>query len=142
MTTTFFALTLLVAVGAETTDNSKKQTPNDAVDAMYNLLLKKDFAAIYETHCHKHLRDQINKAQFVDYMKSDPGAAIVRLFADVQAAIKEKKGEDVLVARAQEKPDEYEFILVQVKKHPSRKGQQWHLELKREDGKWKLMDTD
>lgn len=142
MTTTFLALTLLVAIGAGTTDNSKEQAPYDAVEAMHNLLLKKDFAAIYDTHCHKHLREQIGREQFVDYMKSDPGAAIIRLFADVQSAIKDKKGEDVLIARAPENPDEYEFILVQVKKGPSQKGQQWHLELKREDGKWKLIDTD
>lgn len=141
MLTTFLAVTLFLAVGAETDDN-KKQTPNDAVKAMNTLLAKKDFKALHKTHCHKHLRDQLDEAKFVEYMKSDRGTAIVKLFAEVQGAIKDKKGEDVLISRPQENKDEYEYILVQVKKRPSRKGQQWHLELKKEDGKWKLMDTD
>ncbi len=51
-------------------------------------------------------------------------------------------GQDVLIAQPQEDPDEYEFILVKAKHRRSQEHQQWHLELKKEDGKWKLMDTD
>jgi len=141
MTTTIVALTLLVIAGAETTDADEKQTPNDAVAAVNVLLAQKDFAAFYDKYCHIHLRNQVTKQAFIEEMSSDRGAAMVRLFADVQAAIKAKKAEDVLIARVQEDADEYEYILVQVRKRPS-KGQQWHLEFKREDGKWKLMDTD
>ena len=142
MTATFLAVTLSLAIGAETGDANKTQTPKGAVKAMNTLLAKKDFQTLYKTHCHKHLRDQLGEAQFVEYMKSDRGEAIVKLFTEVQSAIKDKKGENVLIARTQEEKNEYEFILVQVKALPSRKGQQWHLELKKEDGKWKLMDTD
>lgn len=88
MTTTFFALALLLAAGAETTDADAKQTPSDAVAAMNTLLAEEHFAAFYDTHCHKHLRDQVAKQDFIDEMNGDRGAAIVRLFADVEAAIK------------------------------------------------------
>ncbi|RMF43487.1 MAG: hypothetical protein D6753_04995 [Planctomycetota bacterium] len=146
MTNLFLAVTLLLAVFAQADDDQKKrtrkQTPKDAVEAINKLLAKKEFRTLYRTYCHKYLRDQIGEAEFIEFMKGEPGAAIVQLFAEVQKAIKDKNGKDVLIARRQERKDEYEFILVQVKQMPSRPGQQWHLELKKEDGKWKLLDTD
>ena len=140
MVTTLLALTLFLTAPPENDDH--QQTPQDAVKAMNSLLVKQDFKTLYKKHCHKHLRDQLGEAEFVEYMKSDRGIAIVQLFAKVQSAIKNNKGDDFLIARPQEKKDEYEFILVHVEKLSSRKGQQWHLELKREDNQWKLTDTD
>ena len=140
MVTTLLALTLFLTAPPENDDH--QQTPQDSVKAMNSLLVKKDFKTLYKKHCHKHLRDQLSEAEFVKYMKSDRGIAIVQLFAKVQSAIKNDKGDDFLIARPQEKKDEYEFILVHVEKLSSRKGQQWHLELKREDNQWKLTDTD
>ncbi|ADB14961.1 hypothetical protein Psta_0266 [Pirellula staleyi DSM 6068] len=142
MTSFSFVAAMLVAFAADPTNNAATHTPVGAVEAMNAILIKQDFAAFYDNHCHQHLRGQIDKKRFVDYMKSEAGAAIIKLFADVHAAITQKAGEDVLIARKSDKPDKYEFCLVQVESLPARKGQQWHLELQIEDDQWKLVDTD
>mgnify|MGYP001590546353 CR=1 FL=1 len=136
----FFALTLLLCGVSAPADAGQEQTPNEAVAAMNGLLVKKDFAGFYKEHCHKHLRDQIDEAKFVELLKGERGGPMLTLFAEVQAAIKDKKGEDVLASR--QNGDEYEYAVVRVAKLKDRKGAQWHLELMKEDGKWKLKDTD
>lgn len=133
-------LTVLLCGESGPADAEKKQTPSDAVAAMNGLLVKKDFTGFYKKHCHKHLRDQIDEAKFVELMKGERGEPMLKLFAEVQAAIKDKKGEDVLASR--QTGDEYEYVVVRVAKLKDRKGEQWHLELMQEDGKWKLKDTD
>lgn len=55
-------------------------------------------------------------------------------------AVDEKADKAVLIAGPQQSKDEYEFILVKVKQKSA--GKQWHLELKLEKDKWKLLDTD
>ena len=77
-------------------------------------------------------------------MKEDFGKGVIKLFSNAIKAIDEKAGPDVIVAQQQKAQDEYEFILTKVKKsNPiGRKGSPWHIELKLDDGKWKLMDTD
>ena len=124
------------------TDADKESNPHDAVAMMRSLLEKKDYKTLYQDHCHKRLRDQVSQEAFIAYLTRGRGTGIVDLFAEVDNAIKQMKGREILIAGPQEQPDEYEFILVQVKKRRTRKGQQWHLELKKEDGKWKLIDTD
>lgn len=142
MTPLFFIATMLAAIAADPAHDAVKPTPVAAVEAMNAILITQDFATFYDNHCHKHLRDQIDKEQFVDYMKGEAGTAIVKLFANVHAAISQKAGEDVLVAREQDKSNKYEFCLVQVANLPVRRGQQWHLELQLEGDQWKLVDTD
>jgi len=140
--TSLLAAVLLIVASHNADDNDTKQTPADAVATMNFMLASGDFTESYMSHCHKHLRDQIDENGFVKFMQSPRGKAIVDLFAAVEAAVKRKSGQDVVVAQRQENADEYEFILVQVKERFPRDGEQWHLELKIEDGEWKLMDTD
>ncbi len=139
--TILFAVPFVIVTAAGM-DAGKAPAPNAAVAAMRSVLVAGEFNAFYNVHCHKHLRDQVDEKEFVEAMRGKRGEAIVNLFVEVDDALKGGKGEQVVIARSQEEPDEYEFILVQVKRSPSRKGQQWHLELKKEDGKWKLQDTD
>jgi hypothetical protein len=122
--------------------NDPKPTPAKAVEAMHELLAKQKFATFYEKHCHEHMRRQIEKDQFVEFMKGESGLPIIQLIADVHSGLNQKKGEDVLIGREVEGADEYEFILVPAMKMRTGKGQQWHLELKLEEGQWKLKDTD
>lgn len=135
-------LSLVLGATAQAEDETVTQTPSESVGEMNALLAKGDFKSFYEMHCLKHVHDQMSEKQFVDYMKNDSGAAVIKLFSQVDKAIREKAGEDILIARPQEKADEYEFILVEVKKRRSKIGEQWHLELKKVDGRWKLLDTD
>jgi len=109
---------------------------------MNALLAKKDFETFYRAHCHKHMRDQVDERRFVEYMKSERGSMIVALFEQVHDALKNKKGKDELIAQPHDAPDEYEYILVKLENSIRRNGEQWHLELQQEDGKWKLKDTD
>ena len=142
MTAVCLAFAMFFTTVKESENDTKQQAPAAAVTKMNSVLAKKDFKAFYKTHCHKWLRDQISEDRFVEYMKSDAGQAITCLFVEVDKAIKQKKGNEILIARPQKKKNEYEFILVEAKESSSQKGRQWHLELKKEDGKWKLSDTD
>ncbi len=139
---TLLAIAISLAAPPETEDGDKTPTVSETVAVMNSLFVKREFGEFYKTQCHKHLRDQVDEQEFIECMKGKDGAAILNLFSEVLDAIKQQKGEDVLIARPQDDPDEYEFILVQVRDSRSRGGRQWHLELKKEDGRWKLMDTD
>ena len=56
---------------------------------------------------------------------------------------KDAAPEDIIRKYVKDK-DEYEFVLTKVKKsNPiGGKGSPWHIELKLDEGKWKLMDID
>lgn len=136
-------LALVLSLGCiVANDDAKPKSPNDAVADMAAVLAEKDFKKFYNERCHGHLRMQLNEEEFIEYMQSDAGDAIVNLFHEVLKAIEEGKGLDVLIARHEESPDAYEYILVEVKKSVRRNGEQWHLQLEKEDGVWKLLDTD
>lgn len=99
--TTLFTMAILLSVPAEADHIDAKHSPSEAVAVMNALLVKNDFRAFYKAHCHQHMCDQIDEKRFVEHMKGDRGAVIVKLFAGVQNAITEKKGEDVLIAQPQ-----------------------------------------
>lgn len=82
--------------------------------------------------------------RFGEWMRSEQGKAVVRLYAEVLRAVDAGAAPDVLIAQPQAQPDQYEFILVAVRKKNAaeRAGSQWHLELQLHGGKWKLLDTD
>jgi hypothetical protein len=140
--TTLFAAVLLVMAPTNADDGDTKHTPEDAVAIMRSLLAKGEFRTFYDSHCHRHLRDQVDGKRFVEFMRSPRGKPILDLFVAVDTAVKEKRGRDVLIAQHQDNADEYEFILPQVKSRYPGDGQQWHLELMKEDDRWKLKDAD
>ena len=138
-------MALALALGIPVNARAEGDSPQlAATRAMHAALKTADYATFYRDWCHPHIQEQLTAAEFVEWMKSEKGAAIARLIADVLAAIDGKAGAEVVVAQAQDKPEQYEYILVQVRKKspPERKGAQWHLELQLHDGQWKLMDTD
>lgn len=121
------------------------EVPQIAAARTINKLLEAGkFDELYRDWCHPHLQKQFDKEDFAGSMKEDFGKGVIKLFSNAIKAIDEKAGLDVIVAQQQKAQDEYEFILTKVKKsNPiGRKGSPWHIELKLDDGKWKLMDTD
>lgn len=114
-----------------------------AVRAFQRVASGNDWATLYADHCHPHIQMQVTADGFVKVMDSDKGKAIVALFEDVLAAVDSKADAATLISQpTPDRENEYEFILVKVRQKPTRKGQQWHLELKLDQGSWKLMDTD
>ena len=115
-----------------------------AVRSMHSVLAAGKYQEFYRDWCHPHLQRQLGAKEFAEWMKSDKGKAVVRLYASVIGAIDTKAGSDTLIARAEEQKDKYEFILVATGKQNAadRAGAQWHLEIQLHEGKWKLMDTD
>jgi thiol-disulfide isomerase/thioredoxin len=115
-----------------------------AVEQMYSVLLKKDFASFYTDWCHPCLKEQIDKQHFIKWMQSNKGKAVIALYTEIIKAINNNSDQDVLITRLEEIKDEYEFILVKIKakSYTERAGAQWHLELQRHEDKWKLKDTD
>ena len=116
-----------------------------AIRQMREILKKEDYRAFYQEHCHPHLHKQIEINAFERLMSTPRGEAMgIKLFNEVLDAVDGKADDKVLIARPQAEKDEYEFILVKVRDQlpAERKGRQWHLELKLDEGKWKLMDTD
>lgn len=113
-----------------------------ALRAMQAALKDRNWTLLHEKHCHPNLQAQIDLERFKKFMDGDKGKAIVDLFGEVLKAVDDKADEQTLIARPQEKKDEYEYILVKVQRDPDRKGRQWHLELKLDGGQWKLLDTD
>ena len=125
-------------------DETKESVQISATRKMNELLVLGKFEEVYRDWCHPHLQGQFDKEGFVESMKKDWGKDVLKVFSDVVKAINDKAGPDVLVAQFQEDKDEYQFILVQVRKNNwvASKGSPWHIELKLHDGKWKLMDID
>jgi hypothetical protein len=125
-------------------DEAKETVQISAARTINGLLVAGKFEEVYRDWCHPHLQEQVDKEGFVESMNEDFGKSVIKVFADVAKAIDEKAGADVLVAQPQEDEDEYEFILVMVRKNNpfGKKGSPWHIELKLHDGKWKLMDID
>jgi hypothetical protein len=118
-----------------------EEQANQKVTAMLGLLENGDFAEIYRTHCHKHVRDQMSEREFNDFMQSDQGKKVVELFRAVVDAIGQGKGNDTLFAQFNERDiKQFEFVLV--KERQAGGGRLWHLELQKEDGAWRLMDFD
>jgi hypothetical protein len=118
-----------------------EEQAKQAVAVMLAMLEKRDFAAFYRTHCHKHLRDQLSEQKFVEFMRSDQGKKLIEQFAAVREAIQQGKGNDTLFAQFNERDiEQYEFVLV--KERNSGGGRLWHLELQKEGGAWRLMDFD
>jgi hypothetical protein len=136
-------LTLVFALSASA-DETKESPQISAARTINKLLVAGKFEDVYRDWCHPHLQKQVDKEGFVEAMTEDFGKGVIKIFADVVKAIDDKAGPDVIVAQPQEDKDEYEFILAKVKKNNpiGRKGNPWHIELKLDEGKWKLMDTD
>ena len=114
-----------------------------AIRAFQKAAEAKDWANFYEEYCHPHLQKQIASDDFAKFMDGDGGKAIVGMIHDILVAVDAEADAATLIS--QETPDEkteYEFILVKIRRKPTRKRQQWHLELKLDNNKWKLLDTD
>jgi hypothetical protein len=106
------------------------------------LLEKGELEKLYGTYCHKLLRNQINERKFIDLMRSDRGKKVAELITTVDDALQQSKGPDVLIAQHNERDsEEYEFILVQSQRR-AEENEQWHLKLRKEEGKWKLKELD
>lgn len=139
------AILLTFALGLFALAGELAEAPQIAAARSINKLLEAGkFEEVYRDWCHPHLQKQVDKEGFAESMKGDFGKGVIKLFADAIKAIDEKAGPDVIVAQQQKDQDEYEFILTKVKKsNPiGSKGSPWHIELKLDVGKWKLMDTD
>jgi hypothetical protein len=112
------------------------------VAEMRALLDKGEFEALYRNYCHKLLREQVNESKFKDAMRSHRGKEVAQLITTVDDALKQNKGRDVLIAQHNERDsEEYEFILVQLQRRAD-ENRQWHLKLRKEEGKWKLKELD
>jgi hypothetical protein len=139
---TITTVAVLLAIASAAAEKDTAQVA--AIRSMHAALVTGKYADFYRDWCHPHLREQLTVEEFDKWMASEKGKAILKLYADVIRAIDTKAGPDVLISRAQDKPDQYEFILVALRKTSAsdRAGAQWHLELQLHEGKWKLMDTD
>lgn len=113
-------------------------SPAAAIRTMHELIENMEYERLYTEHFHKNVHSQISKARFVRFMASDDGEAFALMFKKVKTAIDDFAREDVLIARAQDMPSTYEFILVAAESI----GRNWHLEFAKEDGKWLLSDFD
>jgi hypothetical protein len=136
---------LTFALGFSAVASEVAEAPQIAAARTINKLFEAgEFEEVYRDWCHPHLQKQVDKKGFAESMKGDFGKGVIKLFSDAIKAIDEKAGPDVIVAQLQKDPDEYEIILTKVKKsNPiGSKGSPWHIELKLDEGKWKLMDTD
>jgi hypothetical protein len=144
MKTIVTALLTLVFAFSASAEVAKESPQITAARTINKLLVEGKFEEVYRDWCHPHLQKQVDKDGFNELMKEDFGKGLIKIFADVVKAIDDKSGPDVIVAQPQEDKDEYEFILAKVKKNNSigSKGSPWHIELKLDEGKWKLMDTD
>jgi ABC-type transporter MlaC component len=136
-------LTLVFAFSASA-DEANESPQISAARTINKLLVAGKFEDVYRDWCHPHLQKQVDKEGFVKSMKEAFGKGVIKIFADVVKAIDDRAGPDVIVAQPQEDKDEYEFILAKVRKNNpiGSKGSPWHIELKLDEGKWKLMDTD
>jgi hypothetical protein len=120
-----------------------------AVRAMRALLKDEQYAAFYRDWCHPHIQKQVSEAQFTRDLKGAAGKQFVALFDAILDASKTSVDPKTLVARPQQKDDTYEFVLSRVRieqireKARQRKADAfWHLELKKHDNRWKLLDMD
>ena len=124
---------------------SHQETPQVlALRDMQKILLKGQYEKFYREWCHPHLTKQLTLNEFVVYMKSEEGHAIVALYQDVLKAVDDASGPEILISQPEKDDGQYEFILVVIKKLSSkeRNKKQWHLELQLDNGIWKLLDTD
>ena len=136
---------LSFALGFSALANEVETSPQvEAVRTINKLLEAKKFEEVYKEWCHPHLQKQFDREGFVESMKDDFGKGVIKVFSDAIMAIDEKAGPDVIISQPQKDKDEYEFVLTKVKKsNPiGGKGSPWHIELKLDEGKWKLMDID
>ena len=136
---TSILLPLMMLLGADESAAAPK-TPAGAIETMHEVLEKKDYRAFYQHHCHAHLRRQLAEDRFVQDMQGDMGTQVIKLMAAVNEAIAQKLGPETLIARPQDDPEEYEFILPKARR--ATEAMLWHIELKKENGVWKLKDVD
>jgi hypothetical protein len=95
-----------------------------------------------QAYCHNLLRQQVDESKFKDVMRSHRGKEFAKLITAVDSALQQDKDRDVLIAQHNERDfEEYEFILVQAQRRADQ-SQQWHLKLRKEEGKWKLKELD
>jgi hypothetical protein len=135
---------LFLSVGFSTAEEPD-ETPQESISKSLTLLKEKDFEGFYDSRCHEHLRKQVSKEKFVKAMQGPRGASIAELYTRVAKLIQSEADDNELIQRKQEHDDEYEFILVKVREARNdgqSKNEQWHLELRLENLKWKLADTD
>ena len=117
-----------------------------ALRAMHAVLVQRDYDTFYREHCHQHIKKQLTLGRMKREMATERGKTLHELFDAVIGALDEQAGEDVLVARVQDDPGEYEFNLVKRRDADAPldidERQLWRIELKKEGGRWKFMDMD
>ncbi|MBI5359376.1 MAG: hypothetical protein HZA48_02205 [Planctomycetes bacterium] len=136
------AISIMISCTTVTPQDTPQNTAQvAAIRAMHGMLMKGDFVVFYRDWCHQHIAKQLTTEEFSEFMRSNKGKEVLRLFTEVLKAADEKAETDVLIARPEDEEGQYEFIL-KMSQEERRGGRRWHIELQWHDGKWKLLDTD
>lgn len=111
---------------------------------MRSVLADQKYTSFYEVYCHPHVQSQLTSTQFEEWMVSEKGTSLLRLYDEVLAANDENSPEREMVAQPEKEDGKYEFILPKVRDSNTLAEQNrfWHIELQLDDGSWKLMDLD